>query len=365
MPSWRTCLRAAARAATPVAIAATFSVSAAAQDAAGGEGRWYRGNTHVHTLESDGNAPPAEVARWYRDHGYDFVFLTDHERITDVAPLNALLGAGGRFLVLPGEEVTQQLDDPARPDSRRQAHVNGLGVTRAVLPLGERGIVAGVSVAATYARNLAEIRAAAGLPQVNHPNFRWSVGPEDMAGLPDSTLFEVWNSQPHINNLGGDDGTGHAALSTDALWDTLLTRGTLLYGVASDDAHKFRPEQLEDFDATRPGGGWVMVRADTLTPAAIVGALRAGRFYATNGVLLSEYAADARAIRLRVAGPDGPRDDRRYRTRFIGRGGRVLAEVAGRAASYAIVGNEGYVRATVTDSNGRRAWTQPLWVGRR
>ena len=348
---------------TGAALVTTAVVAAAAP--AHGQGHWYRGNTHVHTLNSDGNAAPGDVARWYRDHGYAFVFITDHELITDVAPLNASFGAPGRFLVLRGEEITQQVDDPSRPDVRRQAHVGSLGPVSAVLPLGEGGITRGVTVAQTYARNLAEIRAAGGLPQVNHPNFRWSVGPGDMAGLPDSTLFEVWNSQPHINNLGGDDGAGHVSLSTEALWDTLLTRGKLLYGVASDDAHKFRPDQLEDFEATRPGGGWVMVRADTLTPAAIVGALRAGDFYATNGVLLERYEAGSREIVVQVAAPDGPRDDRRYVTRFIGRSGRVLAEVAGRDARYSIRGDEGYVRATVTDSNGRRAWTQPVRVRAR
>ena len=45
--------------------------------------RWYRGDTHVHTRESDGNRPPEEVARWYRDHGYDFLVVTDHEKITE------------------------------------------------------------------------------------------------------------------------------------------------------------------------------------------------------------------------------------------------------------------------------------------
>lgn len=348
---------------TALAAAAAAPAPTLAAQEARGTAHWYRGNTHVHTTRSDGNASPADVVRWYRDHGYAFVVITDHERITDVAPLNARYGSPGRFLVLPGEEVTQQVVDSTRPTRPRQAHVVGIGVTSPVRPLGERGIASGVTIAATYARNLAAIRAAGGIAQVNHPNFRWSVGPDDMTALPASTLFEVWNAQPHINNLGGDDGSGRVALSTDALWDTLLTRGTLLYGVASDDAHKFRADELQDFEATRPGGGWVMVRADTLTPAAILAALRAGDFYATNGVRLEAYAATRREISLTIAYPEGRRDDRRFLTRFIGCGGRVLAAVAGPTARYAIRGDEGYVRATITDSNGRRAWTQPVWLG--
>ncbi len=326
--------------------------------------RWYRGNTHVHTRESDGNRAPEEVARWYRDHGYHFLVVTDHERITDPAPLNAQLARPGAFLVIAGQEITQQVADASHPQGVRQAHVTAIAASRVVPPLGERNVAQGTTVAATYAHHLAAVRAAGGVAQVNHPNFRWSIRPEDMAALPDSTLFELWNAQPRINNLGGDDGAGRVALSTEALWDTLLTRGRLLFAVGSDDAHNFAA--LDDAETTRPGGAWVMVRADTLTADAIVGALRAGRFYATTGVLLADVVTEgtvgARALRVEVAAPANPRDDRRHRTRFVGRGGRTLAEVPGRVARYAIRGDEGYVRAVVTDSDGRRAWTQPVRV---
>jgi hypothetical protein len=62
--------------------------------------RWFRGNTHTHTLNSDGDSPPDSVARWYRDHGYAFLFITDHETLTDPAPLNARFGKPGAFLLI-------------------------------------------------------------------------------------------------------------------------------------------------------------------------------------------------------------------------------------------------------------------------
>ncbi|MBK9316840.1 MAG: hypothetical protein IPM55_21725 [Acidobacteria bacterium] len=40
--------------------------------------KWYKGNTHTHTLNSDGDSTPDEVARWYRENGYQFLVLTDH-----------------------------------------------------------------------------------------------------------------------------------------------------------------------------------------------------------------------------------------------------------------------------------------------
>ena len=54
------------------------------------KGRWYKGNLHTHTLNSDGDSTPHEVATWYREHGYQFLVLTDHNHFTDPAGLNAI-----------------------------------------------------------------------------------------------------------------------------------------------------------------------------------------------------------------------------------------------------------------------------------
>ena len=65
-------------------------------------GRWYKGNTHTHTLNSDGDSTPDDVVKWYREHGYRFLVLTDHNFLTSVDGLNALHGADERFLVIKG-----------------------------------------------------------------------------------------------------------------------------------------------------------------------------------------------------------------------------------------------------------------------
>lgn len=43
---------------------------------------WFRGNTHTPTTESDGDSTPQEVAQWYADHVYDFLVITDHNKLT-------------------------------------------------------------------------------------------------------------------------------------------------------------------------------------------------------------------------------------------------------------------------------------------
>src|SRR5688572_18050402 len=89
--------------------------------------RWYKGNTHTHTLNSDGDSTPDEVVRWYRENGYHFLVLTDHNFVTSVDGLNALAGADERFLVIPGEEVSARSGD-------KPIHINGLDVARRVEP---------------------------------------------------------------------------------------------------------------------------------------------------------------------------------------------------------------------------------------
>lgn len=323
---------------------------------ASGQGRWFKGNTHAHSLNSDGDVPVDEVARWFREHGYHFTFITEHEYFTDVAPLNALFAAGNRFLVIAGQEVTQRVADSLHTGGARQAHVNALGTSRLVMPIGDRNLAKGMTIAATYARNGAAIRAAGGILQVNHPNFVWSVPLGDMMELPDSTLFELWNGHPIVYNLGGADSTGQEMLSTEARWDSVLSRGKLLFGVADDDSHSYKPQDAENPDMARPGRGWIWVRADTLTADAILRALRRGDFYASTGITLRDLRVTPTEYKLEIS----PAGDRRYLTEFIGRDGKVLARNTTLRPSYRITGSEGYVRARVSDSSGRMAWTQPF-----
>ncbi len=63
-------------------------------------GRWLKGNTHTHTLESDGDSPPEVVARWYKSHGYNFLVISDHNVWVDPAKLSHLVDS--TFLLIPG-----------------------------------------------------------------------------------------------------------------------------------------------------------------------------------------------------------------------------------------------------------------------
>jgi hypothetical protein len=53
----------------------------------------------------------------------------------------------------------------------------------------------------------------------------------------------------------------------------------------------------------------------------------------------------------------------RFRVVFIGKDGRELSVSHDNPARYSFTGNEGYVRARIEDSNGLKAWTQPVMAG--
>jgi hypothetical protein len=389
--------------------------------------RWYKGNLHTHSYWSDGDQFPEVILMQYRDRGYDFVALSDHnvladsdrwvtvgaipngevslaeyrrrfgddwvEQREDAAGLAQVrlkrfdeyagrVAAPGTFLVLQAEEISDQFDS-------RPLHVNGINVRELIPPQG------GSSVADVLQRDIDAVRAqrrATGqpmFPHVNHPNYGWAVTAEDLMDLEGERFFEIYNGHPLVHNQGDS-----LHPSTERIWDLVLTHRLttgrdVMYGIAVDDAHNY-----EQMDATHanPARGWVMVRADSLTPAAIVAAMEAGDFYASTGVVLESVVRSGHGLEIRIAGEP----DVTYVTEFVGTRagfdtavqdlpdvaglpvthrysreiGTVLGQVTGLRPAYTFTGDEIYVRARVRSSKPvanpvRRgeletAWSQPV-----
>jgi hypothetical protein len=302
-------------------------------------GLWFRGNTHAHTTESDGDSSPEYVARWYRDHGYDFLVLSDHNVFTDPGTLASLVDSS--FLLIPGEEVTSSFESAP-------VHVNGLNLPGLVEARSAESLVG------TIQANVDAIREVDGVPHINHPNFQWAFSESELLRIERDRLLEIWNGHPTVHN---DGGGGSASL--EEIWDTLLTAGKRMYGIAVDDAHHFQGEFTAD--RANPGRGWIAIRAASLEATALMEALEAGHFYASTGVELTdvEVTNDRLAVHIAID------RDFRYTTTFIGSGGTILAETSTNPAVYHLERDVGYVRARVRNSRGDLAWTQPVFVQER
>ena len=300
--------------------------------------RWYKGNTHTHTVHSDGDSTPADVVRWYKGHRYNFLVLSDHNYLTAVDGLNSTFGASEKFILIPGEEVTDSFE-------RKPIHVNGLNIREVVPPQH------GTSIVDTIQNNVDAIRRAEGVPHINHPNFLWALNADHIRMVKNDKLFEIYNGHSSVHNHGGSGNPG-----LEQMWDDILTHGKLIYGIAVDDAHHFKGEFSRD--RANPGRGWIVVRATELSPLAILEAMESGDFYASTGVTLSDYEANEEEIRISIR--EAPTF--KYTTYFIGEGGRVLTTVYGPSPRYRFTGKEKYVRARVVNSMGYVAWTQPVFI---
>ena len=329
----------------PVCIVAGFALVAAArspgaQNQASTSTRWFKGNTHTHTVNSDGDSTPDEVVRWYREHGYNFLVLTDHNYLTAVDGLNAVHGAADKFIVVRGEEVTSTA-------SSKAVHVNGLNVDALVKQSTSPSVVVATQ------ENVDGIRRANGIPHINHPNFTWAMTTDDLMQVQRTRLFEIFNGHPQVNNEGGGGAPG-----LEEIWDRLLSSGRLMYGVAVDDAHHFK--RPGDPLASGPGRGWIYVRAEQLESAS------AGRGDGAGGLLCVHRC---RARRVRGHGDrhhaDGEGHDLQQATGCSSSDGtaRSCRSRRRRRLPTRSRATEGYVRARVLESNGYAAWTQPVPVG--
>lgn len=292
-----------------------------------------RGNIHTHTTESDGHQDPEEVAEWYRDHGYNFLAITDHNRLTDPSWIRGVERPG--FVLIRGEEITMR-------GGGRDVHVNALCHRRRI---GGRKFR---SVEDALAWAVRRTREEGGIALVNHPNFHWAFGAEELPAAASARLLEIWSGHPGVHPEG--DG---ARPSVEQMWDEVLSQGIDFAPAAVDDVHFINAER--NWKKPGPGRGWIDVFAQRADEAEICNAIARGWLIASNGVRLSRLTVRGDRFAVTAYAPGGT-------VEFIGSGGRILQRqgvdpFGQRPNVYRLRGGEDYVRARITAPTGARAWT--------
>ncbi len=276
--------------------------------------KWYRGNTHTHARysdENDTNDVPV-IAGWYEDAGYDFLVLSEHNDHLLKKKIFCHDEASDppRFIMLCGNELSE---------------------TRHLLALGINSFIGGeTSLQDEVARTLA----AGGVPILNHPQDP----------VVTASAFITTEGLNHLEVVNG--GRPLDTPATEILWDSILSapNGRIVYAVAADDNH-YKKENV--------GRGWIMVKASSLTKSNILERIRSGNFYATTGIILNDYEVKGNSIRVDTQNGDT--------IKFIGKYGVRLKTVPGGKATYRVRRNDYYVRAKITNAEGKMAWTQPVF----
>jgi len=340
--------------------------------------KWWRGQVHVHTNLTD----PASAANWYKYHGYNFVMMgLGLNYPVPVEGVKSVVDAPGRFLVIPGIEVNSK--DPRSLNKGNDTIGMGTNLikdTKYKDPIKHMIKLPFEPPADTYNRAGRLIRDFGGVPAIAHPNFKWNCSAEDILKTDPKIIkhFEVYNSEPGMNDMGGGGRP-----STEEIWDQVLSKGRVLYGVAGDDSHHFKDFGYQwnkalavaklTFKAL-PGRTSIYVNSKELTAKSIIDAIDRGDFYAvrhdlTMPIKFKSYKVDKSGIRIKLPAPIKDLgwtlpglNPTRYSTYFIGKDGKVLKVDESLTPSYNFRGNELYVRARIQGSDGAIAWTQPVFV---
>lgn len=288
-------------------------------------GRFLRGNLHGHSTNSDGDLTPERHCKFYADAGYDFICVSDHFRemfdwpITDTSAFRrdgftTLLGAELHTGALGNGEIWHFLGIGLPTDFKAPtANESGPG-------LAQRALDAGSFVA------------------LAHPEW-YALTLDDALSMPEGIhAIEVFNAT--CATMGRSEGS--------ALFDQLLNQGRKINAIAVDDVHRFQRDAL---------GGWVMVKAETHSPEAILSALKAGDYYASTGADIHHVERSGDYLHVECTPAHG--------IWAIGRGAKsasVLGENITRAKLPLAPFADGFVRLLIQSADGSRAWTNPLWL---
>ena len=253
----------------------------------------------------------------YADAGYDFICLTDHWVASHES------GKAHPLLVLDGVELHG--DD-------------ALGSFYHVVCLGSFD---GLSETMGLGEGLESARAQGAFLVLAHPS--WIGNTVEEALRHPFHAVEVYN---HVCTWLNGKGSGLYH------WDAMLERRPDVLGLAVDDAH---------LSAAHPGwnGGWVMVAASDRTPAAVMQALRAGRYYSSCGPQIFHIESSGGFIRCRTspvcfARLAGPRFRGSRQGSFDG---GTMTDI-----ELEIPKDCAYLRLELEDERGRRAWTNTLFT---
>jgi hypothetical protein len=289
------------------------------------QGRFYKGNIHGHSNRSDGAISPEDVCQRYKAAGYDFIALTDHflpafdYPITDTRAFR-----DSEFTTILGAEV-----HAPSTELGEMWHILAVGLPDDFAKTGSDET--GVALAQRCAQ-------AGAFVAIAHPQW-YQLSVADGLSLDAAHAIEMYN---HTSLVNADRGDGAE------LCDALLNEGKRLGCIAVDDSH------WKSDDAF---GGWVMVKATENTDTALIAALKAGQYYATQGPEIFNIAHEGDEIVVECSSA-------------------VSIMLLGKASANVCVHGQdltgtrltlskfdgGWCRLVIIDKDGKRAWSNPLWL---
>ncbi len=292
-----------------------------------------KGALHCHTTRSDGEVAPDEVIRLHKANGFDFIALTDH-RIYNYKNFAEDVD----ITIIPGMEFDNTF---VRDNGFRTYHTVFIGPDDDANGYAQdEELDRGTAVDQEgFQKYLDDAHQKNNLTIYCHP--QWSSTPTRYFDkLQGNFAFEIWNSGCAIeNDMDTDNG---------AYWDDLLGLGNKIFAVATDDGHAVYQHCK----------GWVMVNAEN-NVRDILEALEDGAFYSSCGPIIKDFYVDDEGVAHIEASECEAilfQCDKHPSRKITAKGEPIVS------AQLDLKGDYDYIRVTVIDKQGNRAWTNPIFL---
>lgn len=204
--------------------------------------KWYKGDTHLHTTNSDGVLSQNELVAYCKKIGLDYIMITDHNYNTvDETYYD------DNLLVIQGQELTN-----------KPGHVNVWGKKVPHDPPHK------LDTAEDYASIIKDCKDAGAMVSANHPYCSNCPFLLDLDDYPFDSI-EVWNTVQHSDNIKNRDW-----------WVNKLLNGVHIAAVGGSDFHRdYLGVQFLAMPVT-------YVHAEDNTQDAILSAIKEGRCFVSN-----------------------------------------------------------------------------------
>ncbi|NMA96319.1 MAG: CehA/McbA family metallohydrolase [Clostridiales bacterium] len=280
---------------------------------------WYRGNLHTHTNISDGLLSPEDAIERYRQEGYDFMAITDHNKFYKGIEMED-------FTILSGTEI--HINDYK---TRKAFHIVGLNMDNEPTVPKEPN-----------PQDLIDsILGQNGLAILAHPS--WSMlSHEDALDLKGYMGMEIWNT---VSETGSNRG------SSESYVDTVASKGCIKALLAVDDTHFYSDDLF---------GGYIMLNSPSLKTEDIVENIKKHNFYATQGPIIKQITVKEDRIHIETS----PVEQISFMSDNFYDADRVqkCKDKPLESATYIYGENDTWVRIECIDSEGKKAWSQIIII---
>ncbi|MEZ0346332.1 MAG: CehA/McbA family metallohydrolase [Infirmifilum sp.] len=209
---------------------------------------WVKGDLHMHSVHSDGDSTLYEIAELAHSMGLDFVSVTDHNTVSQIAELDWSSAYINNVLFIRGVEVTTY-----------KGHMNVYGASE--VPDFR------LSTRADLERIVSYLKSKNFFLSVNHPK---PLGPDwEFGDMSFADAVEVFHSVWEFNN--------HVSLRK---WDELLQKGLRIGLIGGSDAHEMKGKA----SLLLPGVPTTWVYVDELSEPGVLAGLRSQKVFVSESV---------------------------------------------------------------------------------